>query len=189
MGAADPESCVLKDGRRATLRSAAEPDAPALLEIERGLAVEGSFGSIREADEFDRDEGDIRKRIKEMRELPNSLYLVAECAGRILGELSLRGGKYRRNGHTTHLGISIIPSARGVGVGRAMMERAIRWAGAAHEVEKITLFVFADNAPAIALYRSLGFVEEGRRINEIRLGPRRFCDDIVFGLFVKRPTG
>jgi putative acetyltransferase len=38
--------------------------------------------------------------------------------------------------------------------------------------------VFADNAPAIALYEALGFAHEGRRRSFVRFGDR-YVDDLV----------
>jgi RimJ/RimL family protein N-acetyltransferase len=49
------------------------------------------------------------------------------------------------------------------------MEEALSWARAAG-ITKVELEVFPHNAPAIALYRKLGFEEEGRRRNLYRIG-------------------
>ena len=37
----------------------------------------------------------------------------------------------------------------------------------------------------IRLYRRLGFVEEGRRAEEIKIGPNRYVDEVLMGRFVK----
>lgn len=53
-------------------------------------------------------------------------------------------------------------SARGRGVGRALMEEAIR--RLQHDrVERLVLEVSENNAPALSLYRSLGFRQVGIR--------------------------
>jgi RimJ/RimL family protein N-acetyltransferase len=49
---------------------------------------------------------------------------------------------------------------RGQGLGRALLEACIRKAFASG-FTRIELEVYADNASAIALYRRLGFVDEG----------------------------
>ncbi len=51
---------------------------------------------------------------------------------------------------------------RGAGYGRELCELALRYAFHHLNLHRITLDVFADNEPAVALYRRLGFVEEGR---------------------------
>ena len=58
--------------------------------------------------------------------------------------------------------IGVNPAARGDGIATAMltlMEHKIKKAG----VKKIFLEVSAENAPAIALYKKCGFIENGRR--------------------------
>lgn len=58
--------------------------------------------------------------------------------------------------------ITVAASARRQGVARALLERLI--ATASHwGSERLLLEVRESNAPALALYRRLGFVEEGRR--------------------------
>lgn len=58
--------------------------------------------------------------------------------------------------------IGVHPAARGDGIATAMlglMEHEIKKAG----VKKIFLEVSAENAPAIALYKKCGFIQNGRR--------------------------
>jgi ribosomal-protein-alanine N-acetyltransferase len=58
--------------------------------------------------------------------------------------------------------IGVHPNARGAGIAMAMlglMEHEIKKAG----VKKIFLEVSAENAPAIALYKKCGFIQNGRR--------------------------
>ena len=58
--------------------------------------------------------------------------------------------------------IGVHPDARGAGIAMAMlalMESEVKKAGA----KKIFLDVSAENAPAIALYKKCGFIQNGRR--------------------------
>lgn len=58
--------------------------------------------------------------------------------------------------------IGVHPDARGTGIAMAMLtllETEVKKAG----VKKIFLEVSAENAPAIALYKKCGFIENGRR--------------------------
>ena len=64
------------------------------------------------------------------------------------------------------LGMWVLPEWRGRGGGRLLAEAAIDARPA--DVHKIELEVFTDNEPAIALYRSLGFEEEGLRRDHYR---------------------
>ena len=58
------------------------------------------------------------------------------------------------------------------------------WCGA--RVRKIELNVRATNFRAIGLYRSLGFEEQGRQLQRIRIDDKTFIDDLEMALFVKR---
>jgi putative acetyltransferase len=64
------------------------------------------------------------------------------------------------------LGMWVLPKWRGRGGGRMLAETAI--GARPSDVHKIELEVFTDNEPAIALYRSLGFEEEGLRRDHYR---------------------
>ena len=53
---------------------------------------------------------------------------------------------------------------------------------------RVELGVRADNLRAVALYRSLGFVEEGVRRDFVRLGDGSFVDDITMGQLFERSS-
>jgi putative acetyltransferase len=67
-----------------------------------------------------------------------------------------------RRGHVRALGICIAPAWQGQGVGRQLLQRLLAWADDWAGVLRVELNVHAENTRAIALYRSVGFVEEGR---------------------------
>lgn len=64
--------------------------------------------------------------------------------------------------HSGHLGMGVIPGFRGQGLGRKLLEATMADALGAG-LERIELEVFASNEPAIKLYESAGFREEGRK--------------------------
>lgn len=55
--------------------------------------------------------------------------------------------------------IIVSAAARGTGLGRVLCERLIEQATAVDGVRQLTLNVYRDNRPAMALYASLGFTE------------------------------
>jgi GNAT superfamily N-acetyltransferase len=57
--------------------------------------------------------------------------------------------------------ICVDPAARGAGIGRLLFEELMRRHG---PVDSVSLDVFADNAPAVALYTSMGFREVSRQV-------------------------
>lgn len=85
--------------------------------------------------------------------------------------------------HLARLGMGVAKSHRGRGIGRQLMDATIsrcRELG----LEKIELSVYSSNEPAIALYRKLGFVDEGRKVRG-RLVDGVYDDVISMALFLK----
>ncbi len=89
---------------------------------------------------------------------------------RLVGHAELRGGRVDSELHRATLGIGIEDAYRGKGYGKALMDVTIAWARDEAKLTWIDLGVFAENTPARALYRRMGFVEVGRREDAFRLG-------------------
>lgn len=70
---------------------------------------------------------------------------------------------------------------RGRGVGTALLVAAIDWARQ-RGLHKLSLSVFPSNERALALYRKLGFVEEGRRVKHMRRTSGELWDLVEMGL-------
>jgi ribosomal protein S18 acetylase RimI-like enzyme len=98
----------------------------------------------------------------------NPLY-VALDAERVVGWCEVRREALPGREHCGVLGIGVRGAWRGAGLGRRLMAAALADAWQRH-FERIELWVRGPNAAAIALYRKMGFVEEGRRRDAIRLG-------------------
>jgi ribosomal protein S18 acetylase RimI-like enzyme len=60
------------------------------------------------------------------------------------------------------LSMWVDPAARNAGVGRALVDEVVRWAGS-QGMRAVVLWVAEGNDAAQALYRSVGFVETGER--------------------------
>jgi RimJ/RimL family protein N-acetyltransferase len=87
---------------------------------------------------------------------------VLEDKGAIVGCLGVESGIPG----VQYLGMWVLPSHRGRGGGRMLIEAAL--ADRADDVHKIELEVFPENEAAIALYRKMGFEEEGLRRDHYR---------------------
>jgi RimJ/RimL family protein N-acetyltransferase len=90
---------------------------------------------------------------------------VLEDRGEIVGALGLH--ETRALG-VLSLGMWVLPSHRGRGGGRLLLEAAIE--GRPPDVHKVELEVWPENEAAIALYRKTGFEEEGLRRDHYRRG-------------------
>jgi ribosomal protein S18 acetylase RimI-like enzyme len=87
--------------------------------------------------------------------------------------------------HVGRLGMGVRKNYRGRKIGRRLIEATIEKAGAIG-LEKIELSVYAANVAAIALYRKLGFVEEGRK-RRGRLVDGIYDEVVLMALDLKQP--
>ena len=87
---------------------------------------------------------------------------------RVHGHLDLNGGRIPAELHRATLGMGLERAARRRGFGRELLSLAIAWARQ-HELAWLDLGVFADNAPARALYKAMGFVELGITRDQFRI--------------------
>jgi len=187
MGSTLPQTLDSRSGRTVLLRTASPDDATALIEYCQAVTLPSEF-FVTEPDEFDRTEQQERESITQHRDSPGSLMLLAEMDGAVIGLLTFTCGPRRRIAHRGDFTITVHSEYRGEGIGGAMLQALIDWAEANSTLHKIGLSVLANNDRAIALYRRLGFVEEGRRIDEVQLAPGEYVDDILMYRLVNRPT-
>jgi len=106
---------------------------------------------------------------------------------KIICACSLHSPPKRRLAHAARFGMTVAEAWRGKGVGTIVLRRLIDWAARESPLEKIYLEVFDTNAAGLALYRNLGFVEEGRQVGQTRFADGRYADQILMGLWVKPP--
>ena len=166
-----------------TIRPARPEDAAQIITYARRVFAEPGVSLITLAEKFNPTTESEARMISEMNRATNSLCLVAEDDGRIVGQLMLQGGKRRNVRHAATLGITVGREHRGQGVGRRLMEYAIDWARAGGVVTRIELNVFVRNSNAIRLYESCGFVVEGRRRRSIHRDGE-YMDDLVMALLL-----
>lgn len=87
-------------------------------------------------------------------------WLIAERAGRIVGHCRVGPDWPAPPGSgALALGIELHPDVRGFGLGRSLLLAAQRWA--AGRCARLELAVLPHNAPALALYRALGYADLG----------------------------
>ncbi len=116
--------------------------------------------------------------------LPRYLYLVTEVEDDFAGLATARPGRFgEKDFHVATLSIWLLPFARNRGVGREMMKTLIEWCRVVG-YEKAELEVFANNAPAVHLYRSLGFEIEAIQRRAVRTPRGTYTHNIFMGLFL-----
>ncbi len=104
-----------------------------------------------------------------------AVLFVGVVGERIVGMLQAaipRGSEFQ---HNCEFGVSVLASHRGQGIGRALLRRLLEWAED-QLLWRIELEVYSTNAMGIGLYASMGFVEDGRRENAVKLRDGRYGD-------------
>ena len=154
------KTVLLKNGKTCLLRLAEESDAEMLLEYLKATSAETPY-MIREPEEVRTSVEEEVEFIRRNRENPRALFLTAFVDGRLAGSCSFAGSSERhRMQHRCTVGISLYRAFWGMGIGTALMSEILAGAKAAG-FEQAELDVVSANAPAIALYKKLGFEATG----------------------------
>ncbi len=110
----------------------------------------------------------------------NSLFIVAQYMGKIIGILNFSGGNRGRIAHCGMFGMSVLKDYWGIGVGTCLVDFMLDWAVETDIIKKIELQVRVDNTRAIQLYKKMGFVVEGRLRKSIKIDGEYF-DTLYMG--------
>lgn len=86
------------------------------------------------------------------------------------------------NSHVLEIAIGVHPKYQGKGIGRKLIEFIMHW-GADNDKTKICLRVLATNTGAVNFYKSLGFIEQGRLVDEFFIAGK-YVDDIFMYRFL-----
>ncbi len=164
------------------IREARPDDGAQLVAYVQRLAAEPNIYIAMAAGEFTVTPEQEAEFLAGFAASANSLYLLAEAGGEIVGSLNCNGGKRRATRHSAELGMSIAQGWRGQGIGTQLMERAVAWARDAGLL-RLQLYTYVENAPAIPLYETFGFVVEGR-LRKALWRDGAFHDDLVMGLLL-----
>jgi RimJ/RimL family protein N-acetyltransferase len=105
--------------------------------------------------------------------------LVAVWGGDVVGSIHVAPSRFGSG----EIGMAVAREWRGRGIGAALLHAAIDWSRE-NGLHKLNLSVFPHNEAALALYRRFGFVEEGRRVKQIRRSNGEIWDTIEMGLLL-----
>jgi ribosomal protein S18 acetylase RimI-like enzyme len=151
---------IVKPTPQVALRPTRPEDAQAIINHLIAIASEPDVYVSYSAEEANVPVEKEAERIRKDMEVGN-LCLVAESESLVVGEFCCRRDHaFAFTRHTAVLGMSVKSGYRNQGIGTRFMEGAIHWA-AEHDVVRLELEVYADNAPAIHLYKKFGFEVEG----------------------------
>jgi RimJ/RimL family protein N-acetyltransferase len=117
------------------------------------------------------------RRVRWESDLPreDSLSLVAEAGGEIIGLAGLDGVR------VSDLGMLVARKWRGRGVGTRLLRTCIAWARE-QGAHKISLQVWPHNHAALRLYKAFGFEQEGYLRKHYRRRNGELWDAVIMGL-------
>jgi len=118
-------------------------------------------------------------REREARRTPEGATFVITLDGAAVGRCHLFGEDTLAR--HAEVGIALLPEARGRGVGTAALRQLVEFGFRRRNLRRLHLIVIESNRAAIAAYRKLGFVEEGRRREHCWVRGR-YEDEVVMGL-------
>jgi len=163
----EPTKFITKAGEEIIIRIAKASDAKQLLQIKLAY-LENTTTLPLFQDEYTNDVDNERQLIERLAREKNSILLVAEYQGQLIGNIDLNGNRRRKLFHTGMVGMGILEAWRGKGVGKALLAAVIDWGIANQHLKILWLAVYASNQAGKALYQKLGFREVGKLENFFR---------------------
>ena len=125
----------------------------------------------------------VARRIARVNESDREFTLSAYLDGEMVANLQVsKIGEHIKFRHRAAMGISIQSKCRGLGLGTAMIGRAIRQTRA-NGFEQLELGVFEDNQAAIHVYEKLGFQPVGITPRAFLLKDGSYRNEVQMVLF------
>lgn len=154
------KNIILKNNAKCLIRNAVGDDAQEVLNIFL-LTHEQTDFLASYKDEATFDATFERQFLIDKESSDREVYLCAIIDGRIVGTAGVDSKGENKVRHRAEFGIGIDKDFWGMGIGRALTIACIACAKEAG-YSQLELEVVSDNSAAIALYKSIGFVEFGR---------------------------
>lgn len=165
----------LSDGRTARIRPVVFKDSEALQAVEAAI-VRAGVGVVMGPEDI-RDVRTVMDRVGAILDAGDLLY-VAELDGEIVGSIDVKRIPVKALAHNAELTMGLVPGAQGLGLGRALLHKALLWARN-QGIERIELACLADNPGALGLYEAAGFERIHVRRDFLRWPDGRTVDDVM----------
>ena len=162
-------------GQKITLRAIEKRDVEVLRnwrnhpEMRKYLFSHMPVSEIQQAGWYERSASDTR----------NQILMVDDPTGQTVGYVQLSRIDYKNR--SVEIGGHLSPEAQGQGYGRDAFHTLMRFAFRQMNMHRVSLEVFDFNDRAIALYKKLGFHEEGR-LRDAVFQDGRYYDIVVMSI-------
>jgi RimJ/RimL family protein N-acetyltransferase len=180
----DEQRITLKDGREVLLRHSRQGDA------ERVHAYVCALGCSTDMIlTYEDDLPPIERIQSHIDMIPRkqfySLVALDPDTGEVVGNASFRFAVRKKLMHSAELGMGVLPSHRGLGLGKVLLERSIRDMHDFPKIERLELTTLERNTHARAMYERAGFVQEGVKKRSLKQPDDSYDDEIVMALWIR----
>jgi len=176
------KTITLPDGAEVLLRSPQESEAQRLLEYLDAVRRESDGIMFDPADDLPSIEEE-RRWVRSHMENNDGVHVAAVVEDQIVALAGIHPMKFLRQRHSAGVGISIRKQWCDRGLGTLLMRELVDWARAHPGLEQLTLCVFECNPRAQAVYRKIGFREDGRLPRRAKVN-RRYIDLVEMSLWL-----
>ncbi|MTK12437.1 MAG: GNAT family N-acetyltransferase [Clostridiaceae bacterium] len=173
---------IIVNQEKIIIRKANQSDSKALIKYLNIIGGETDFLTFG-LGEFGRTVEQEEEFIKNTLEKDNSLFIIAEINGKVIGNLNFSGGPRQRNAHVGEFGVSVLKEYWGNGIGEELIRYLVNWSKNSGIIRKINLRVRTDNKAGINLYKKIGFSEEGVLKRDYLINGE-FYDSLAMGLLI-----
>lgn len=181
------QEITLRSGEPLLLHSLRTEDAQQALDVCKRTAAE-TLNLMRYPDEWRLTLEQEREYIRNMENGSQSLMLGALIRGRLVGIGSIAPpSAVDRVRHRASLGIAIVKSCWGMGIGTAMMRTLIAQAKST-ALEQLELEVVSSNETAIRLYERHGFETFARHPRKLKYRDGRYADMLLMMLDLRKES-
>lgn len=179
-----PQMVTLRSGAQVTIRPATMDDAAETLSLKLSLLREGVADALL-PEECNFDIQQEQLWINQFLVNRLGLMLVAEADGNILGFIYFSAVDAFRCRHTGEFALGMYETWRKQGLGKVMIEALMAWIKQQPEIEKLCARIYDINPAALAVAEKMGFVEEGRLKNHLRIAHGKYSDVVLVAKFLK----
>ena len=125
----------------------------------------------------------VQERLDQFRQNvagPDNCIIGAWNNGKLVGVAGLRREEGPKERHKAGIwGVYVTPSARGLGVGKTLLEAVIQQAHTISDLEQLSLGVAMNNLAARNLYLALGFQIYGTEPHALKVGDKNIDEDLM----------
>ena len=164
----DNKTITLADGVQVLLRSPEVDEAPELLAYLDAVRRETN-GILFSPEDMIPSLEEETAWVRGKRDCMVGIHIAADVDGVIVGLAGIDQPKFARQHHIGSVGISIRKAWCDRGLGTRMMRELIEYARREPALEMLTLNVLSTNPRAHAVYRKVGFKDDGRLPGRIKL--------------------